>query len=383
MLIAGEASGDVIGARLIAALRQRNDGRIRFSGIGGEAMAAQGLSSLFPIEELSVMGLFEVLPRAVGLLRRIREVAGTAIAERPDVVVSIDSPGFSLRVARRLRGQGIPLVHYVAPQVWAWRPGRAAKIAGLLDHLLTLFDFEPAYFEPHGLPCTVVGHPIVESGAGRGDGVDFRRRHEIAPDARILALLPGSRRGEVARLMPVYAETVRRLRQADPALVPVLLAAPAVRDTVGALAASWPTGPVLLPPASEKYDAFAAADVALAASGTVTLELALAGLPTVVAYRINPLTAVLARRLIRVNHASLVNILLQREVSPELLQEDCRPDRIADTLQELLAARAGGCGQRTVASEVAGRLAGDGPAPSLRAAEAVLKVIAQGPRKRF
>ena len=383
MLIAGEASGDVIGARLMAALRQRNDGRIRFSGIGGEAMAAQGLSSLFPIEELSVMGLFEVLPRAVGLLRRIREVAGTAIAERPDVVVSIDSPGFSLRVARRLRGQGIPLVHYVAPQVWAWRPGRAAKIAGLLDHLLTLFDFEPAYFEPHGLPCTVVGHPIVESGAGRGDGVDFRRRHEIAPDARILALLPGSRRGEVARLMPVYAETVRRLRQADPALVPVLLAAPAVRDTVGALAASWPTGPVLLPPASEKYDAFAAADVALAASGTVTLELALAGLPTVVAYRINPLTAVLARRLIRVNHASLVNILLQREVSPELLQEDCRPDRIADTLQELLAARAGGCGQRTVASEVAGRLAGDGPAPSLRAAEAVLKVIAQGPRKRF
>lgn len=383
MLIAGEASGDVIGARLMAALRQRSDGRISFSGIGGEAMAAQGLSSLFPIEELSVMGLFEVLPRAVGLLRRIREVAGTAIAERPDVVVSIDSPGFSLRVARRLRGQGIPLVHYVAPQVWAWRPGRAAKIAGLLDHLLTLFDFEPAYFEPHGLPCTVVGHPIVESGAGRGDGVDFRRRHEIAPDARILALLPGSRRGEVARLMPVYAETVRRLRQANPALVPVLLAAPAVRDTVGALAASWPAGPVLLPPASEKYDAFAAADVALAASGTVTLELALAGLPTVVAYRINPLTAVLARRLIRVNHASLVNILLQREVSPELLQEDCRPDRIADTLQELLAARAGGCGQRTVASEVAGRLAGDGPAPSLRAAEAVLKVIAQGPRKRF
>ncbi len=382
MLIAGEASGDVMGARLMAALRQRASDQVRFSGIGGDAMAAQGLSSLFPIEELSVMGLFEVLPRALGLLRRIRQVAETAIAERPDVVVSIDSPGFSLRVAQRLRGQGIPLVHYVAPQVWAWRPGRAAKIAGLLDHLLTLFDFEPAYFEPHGLPCTVVGHSIVESDAGRGDGAAFRRRHGIAPDARVLVLLPGSRHGEVSRLMPVYAETLARLRRSDPGLAVVLVAAPAVTDAVRARAGAWPGQPVMLPPASEKYDAFAAADAALAASGTVTLELALAGLPTVVAYRINPMTAMLARRLIRVDHASLVNILLQREVSPELLQDDCQPDRIAATLQGLLADGRAHCRQQAIAREVAGRLAGDGPPPSLRAAEAVLKVITQGPRKR-
>lgn len=381
MLIAGEASGDVIGARLMAALRQSTSDRIRFSGVGGDAMAAQGLSSLFPIEELSVMGLFEVLPRAFRLLGRIRQVAGTAIAERPDVVVSIDSPGFGLRVARRLRGQGIPLVHYVAPQVWAWRPGRAAKIAGLLDHLLTLFDFEPAYFEPHGLPCTVVGHPIVESDAGRGDGIGFRQRHGIAADAPVLALLPGSRPGEVSRLMPVYAETVARLRQSDPALAVVLVAAPAVGDTIRELVATWPGRPVVLPPASEKYDAFAAANVALAASGTVTLELALAGLPTVVAYRVNPLTAVLARHLIRVNHASLVNILLRREVSTELLQENCRPDRIVDVLRDLLAG-GGRCRRRNVAGDVAARLAGDGPPPSLRAAEAVLKVIAEGSPSR-
>lgn len=382
MLIVGEASGDVIGARLMTALRRSTSDQVRFSGIGGDAMAAQGLSSLFPIEELSVMGLFEVLPRALGLLRRIRQVADTAVAERPDVVVSIDSPGFSLRVARRLRGRGIPLVHYVAPQVWAWRPGRAAKIAGLLDHLLTLFDFEPAYFEPHGLPCTVVGHPIVESDAGRSDGGAFRRRHGIGPDARVLALLPGSRHGEVSRLMPVYAATLARLRQSDPDLVAVLIAAPAVTATVRERIDTWPGQKVVLPRASEKYDAFAAADVALAASGTVTLELALAGLPTVVAYRINPLTAVLARRLIRVDHASLVNILLQREVSPELLQDDCRPERIAATLQRLLTDGEGHCRQHAIAGEVAGRLAGDGPPPSLRAAEAVLKVITQGPRKR-
>ncbi len=382
MLIAGEASGDVIGAGLMAALRRSSSDRVRFSGIGGAAMAAEGLSSLFPIDELAVMGLFEVLPRALGLLRRIRQVSDLALATRPDVVVSIDSPGFSLRVARRLRGRGIPLVHYVAPQVWAWRPGRAAGIAGLLDHLLTLFDFEPAYFEPHGLPCTVVGHPIVESGAGRGDGPGFRRRHGIAPDAPVLALLPGSRLGEVSRLMPVYAEAVARLRRTAPDLAAVLVAAPAVDGAVRGRAAAWPGPPVVLPQAAEKYDSFAAADLALAASGTVTLELALAGLPTVVAYRVNPLTAMLARRLIRVSHASLVNILLRREVSTELLQDDCRPDRIAETLGGLLAAADGDCRQRGIADEVAARLAGDGPAPSLRAAEAVLKVIDEGPRRR-
>lgn len=382
MLIAGEASGDVIGARLMAALRQRTSDRVRFSGVGGDAMAAQGLSSLVPIDELAVMGLFEVLPRALGLLRRIRQVANAAITERPDVVVSIDSPGFCLRVARCLRGQGIPLVHFVAPQVWAWRPGRAAKIAGLLDHLLTLFDFEPAYFEPHGLPCTVVGHPIVESGAARGDGPGFRRRHRIAADARVLALLPGSRHGEVSRLMPVYAEAVARLRQSDPDLAVVLVAAPAIAATVRDMAGAWPGRPVVVPVAAEKYDAFAAADVALAASGTVTLELALAGLPTVVAYRINPLTAVLARRLIRVEYASLVNILMRRAVSPELLQDDCRPDRIVDEVRELLGDGPGRRRQQAAAAEIARLLAGDGPVPSLRAADAVLKVLTQGPRRR-
>ncbi|HSR72174.1 MAG TPA: lipid-A-disaccharide synthase, partial [Kiloniellales bacterium] len=210
-LVAGEPSGDLLGARLMAALEQESGGRARFAGVGGSAMTAAGLKSLYPMADLSHMGLAEVVPHLPRLIRRLGETV-TAIARlRPDIVVTIDSPEFSFRVARSARRLGIPLVHYVAPQVWAWRPGRARRLAQRVDHLLVLLPFEPAFFERFGLACSFVGHSVLESGAARGDGAAFRRRHGLAESTPLVAVLPGSRGGEVRRLLPVFGPALARL----------------------------------------------------------------------------------------------------------------------------------------------------------------------------
>lgn len=374
-LVAGEPSGDLIGARLMAALRRRTDGAVRFAGIGGERMTAEGLQSLFPMEELSVMGLVEILPRARNLLRRIRQTAEAASAMRPDAVVTIDSPGFSLRLAERLAGQGIRRIHFVAPQVWAWRPGRAAKIARLLDHLLTLLPFEPPYFARHGLDCTFTGHPIVENGADRGDRDRFRSGHGIPADAPMLCMLPGSRRGEIERLLPVFGETLDQLATDRPALRAVVIAAPAVSARVRQLVADWPVLTTVVEGDAAKYDAFAACDAALAASGTVTLELAMAGAPMVVGYKVNPVTAWIGRRLITIPYVSLVNVVLGRRSVPEYLQEDCRPERLQAALAPLLDDGPEAAAQRRDCAEAARLVGLGGPPPSERAADAVLKAI--------
>src|SRR6266702_1905172 len=214
-LIAGEPSGDALGAALIAALRERAAGRLRVAGIGGEAMAEQGLASLVPLADLAVAGVAEVLPRAPLILRRVRETVAAIRAMKPDAVVTIDSSGFSWRVAQRLRrrGERLPLIHYVAPMVWAWRGGRARRMARWYDHLLTLLPFEPAYFERTGLAASYVGHPVLESGADKGDGARFRARHGIGGDELVLSVLPGSRGGEVRRLVPIFGETLDRLER--------------------------------------------------------------------------------------------------------------------------------------------------------------------------
>jgi len=374
-LVAGEPSGDIIGARLMAALKRRTDGAVRFAGIGGERMSAEGLRSLFPMDELSVMGLVEILPRARHLLRRIRQTADAVRAMRPDALVTIDSPGFSLRLAERLAGQGIRRIHFVAPQVWAWRPGRAAKIARLLDHLLTLLPFEPPYFTQHGLDCTFTGHPIVETGADRGNRDRFRAAHGIPGDAPMLCVLPGSRRGEIERLLPVFGETVDRLATDRPALRAVAVAAPAVSERVRELVSDWPVLTTVVEGDAAKYDAFAACDAALAASGTVTLELAMAGAPMVVAYKVNPLTAWIGRRLITIPYVSLVNIVLGRKSVPEYIQEDCRSGRLHAALAPLLDNGPEAVAQRRDCAEAARLVGLGGPPPSDRAAEAVLKAI--------
>jgi lipid-A-disaccharide synthase len=335
-VITGEPSGDRLGARLMSALKEQTNGDIKFRGIGGAHMGAEGLESRFPIDELSVMGLAEVLPRLAGLLRRIRETAEDIQAVRPDVLVTIDAPDFGLRVAKRLAGQGIPLVHYVAPSVWAWKPGRAKKMAAYLDHVMTLLPFEPQYFTRHGLAATFTGHPVLESGAGAGDGKGFRARYRIAPDATLLCLLPGSRLGEVRRLLPIFKDVMAKLASKHPGLVTVM---PAIDHVAGYLRSEishWPAPPLIVTGEAEKFDAFAASDASLAASGTVGLELAAAGVPHVVAYRFNWLTNKLAHVLVKGDYVHLVNVALGEEAVPEFILENCRAEPIIGAVAALL-----------------------------------------------
>lgn len=335
-LIAGEPSGDRLGARLMAALKDQSGSGIAFRGIGGVHMGAEGLQSRVPIAELSVMGLAEVLPRLPALLRRIRETADDILAARPDVLVTIDVPDFCLRIAKRLRGQGIPLVHYVAPSVWAWKPGRARKMAGYLDHVLTLLPFEPPYFTKHGLAATFVGHPVLESGAGDGDGKSFRMRHKIPPDGILLCLLPGSRTGEVRRLMPIFKEVMANIAPDHPGLVSIMPTVEHVSQYLRSEISHWPQPPLIVTGEAEKFDGFAASDAALAASGTVALELAAARVPHVVAYRFNWLTNKLAHVLVKGEHVHLVNVALGEEAVPEFILENCRAYPIASAVAALL-----------------------------------------------
>ena len=344
-IVAGEASGDVLGARLMAALRVRRPG-IRFAGIGGEQMAEQGLASLFPMRELALMGILEVLPKLRRLQARLAETVADVRACRPDVVVTIDSPGFTLRLLRAIETLGIPRAHYVAPQVWAWRERRVRHYPGLWDDLLCLLPFEPAFFARHGLPATFVGHPVLESGADAGDAARFRAAHGLADDATVLTLMPGSRRTEVSRLLPVLGATLARLSAQIPGLVAVVPVAAPVGEVVRAGAASWPVRPIIVTDIADKHDTYAVSSAALTKSGTSTLELALANVPMVVTYRVNPVSAAIARRLIKVRFASLLNLLADAEVVPELIQADCTPDRLAAKLLPLLTDPAARSAQR-------------------------------------
>ncbi len=377
-IIAGEPSGDVLGGRLMAALRARTGGRIRFAGIGGEQMAEEGLVSRVPLHELAVMGVAEVLPRARLILRRVEEAVADIRRLKPAAVVTIDSSGFTWRVAQRLRnrGESLPLIHYVAPMVWAWRAGRARRMARWYDHVMALLPFEPPYFTAVGLSCSFVGHPVVESGADRGDGPRFRARHGIPGDAPVLTVLPGSRRGEVARLLPPFGDTVALLAARHPGLHIVVPTVETVAEMVGAGVAGWGVPVVVVRGQTEKYDAFAASDVALAASGTVALELAMAKLPAVISYRVNPLTYRLVRRIVRIEHVHLLNLILGRRVVPELLQQDCAPAALVAAIGRLLDDPGARMAQIAACQTALGQLGLGGMSPSLRAADEVLAVIA-------
>jgi lipid-A-disaccharide synthase len=377
-IVTGEPSGDAIGGALIGALKERTGGRVRVAGIGGERMAEEGLKSLVPLGDLAVAGVAEVLPRARVILRHVRETTAAIRRARPDAVVTIDSSGFTWRIAHRLRsaGETLPLVHYVAPMVWAWRASRARRMARWYDQLLTLLPFEPPYFEREGLASTCVGHPIVESGAGAGDGARFRAAHGIAADALVLSVLPGSRGGEVRRLAPVFGAALRVLggmvgpfRVAVPTVENVAeMAAAAVRD--------WPGEPILLRGVEAKYDAFAASRAALAASGSVALELAMARVPMAVAYRLNPLTEALLARVLKVRQANLINLMLDQPLVPELLRHDCTPEKLAGAVATLIRDEAVRAAHISGYDEAMRRLGAGGTSPSLQAADRILSIIA-------
>lgn len=372
-LMAGEVSGDQLGGPLMVALRRRIGGAVRFAGIGGERMTAEGLSSLFPMTELSLFGLTELLPHLRHLMRRIRQTEAEIRRLRPDAVIGIDAPGFCFRVARRLRGSGIPVIHYVAPSVWAWRPGRARKVAHFLDHLLLLYPFEAPYFDAVGLSNCFVGHPISELNPSP-DGAAFRAAAAIPAEAPVLCVLPGSRHSETSRLLPVFGNTLSLLARRYPGLHVVVPTVAAVADEVRAAASSWSL-PVHICSSEERWGAFAASDVALAASGTVSLELARAGVPMVIAYRLNPLTALIALALVRRKPVCLVNIILGRRVVPELLLHRCRPSLLAREVGNLFDHADARETQRSGLREAMERLMLDGESSSERAAQSVLEFI--------
>ena len=375
-LIAGEQSGDALGARLMAALRARVPG-IEFAGIGGGAMAAQGLTSLLPMRDLALMGLAEILPRLPMLRRHFAATIADITARRPDAVVTIDSPGFTHRVLRAIAPLGIPRAHYVAPQVWAWREGRVRHYPGLWEALLCLLPFEPAFFARHNLPARFVGHSVLESGADRGDAARFRAAHGLRPDRRVIAVLPGSRRTETSRLLPIMGETLALLASRHPDLVPVVPIAPTVAEAVRAGTAHWPVKPILVEEAGEKYDAFAACAAALSKSGTATLELGMAGVPMVVAYRVNPITAAIVRRVVRVQYATILNMLAgDNPPVPEFIQWDCTAEKLAAALDPLLSDPAAAAAQRAGIEQALDQLRPPGGLlPSEAAAQAVLALI--------
>ncbi|WP_137124419.1 lipid-A-disaccharide synthase [Roseomonas sp. HF4] len=378
-LVAGEASGDVLGARLVAALRRRRPD-LEFAGIGGPRMAEQGIESLFDYRELALMGLLEVLPKVFRLKRLLADAAADVARRRPAVLVTIDSPGFTLRLAALVKPFGQPVVHYVAPQVWAWRPGRVVKLRQKVDRILCLLPFEPVFFEHAGIPVTFVGHPVLESGADAGDAARFRAAHGLAPHERPVIVMPGSRRMEAKRLLPLFGEALRIAAVRLPGLRPVVPVAPIVAEAVRAAAAGWPVAPILVEGNDAKHDAFAAVaeggGAGLIKSGTSSLEMAVAGIPHVVAYRVNPITAAIVRRLVKVPHASLVNLMAEREVVPERIQQDCVPDALAEALLRPMLDPAVAAAQRAGFAEALAKLRAPEGLPSEAAAEAVLRILA-------
>ena len=336
VLVAGEESGDQLGAPLMRALKERTGGKVRFAGVGGREMAAEGLASLFPIDELAIIG-FAAIPRQLPvILRRIRDTAALVVATRPSALVIIDSPDFTHRVARRVRAAApsIPILDYVSPSVWAWRPGRARAMRSYVDHVLALLPFEPqAHRRLGGPPCTYVGHPLLEQlGKLRPNAQEAERRLTEPP---ILLALPGSRSAEIRRLLPTFGQALAILAAGRARPEVILPTLPHLRERITAATAGWPLRPRIVVEIKDKQAAFRTARAALAKSGTVTLELALAGVPMVAAYKVSLIEEIVARLAIQVPSAILPNLILEDNVVPEFLQRDCTPQNLANALVPL------------------------------------------------
>lgn len=381
-LIAGELSGDKLGAALMQGLKALHNGDIEFQGVGGPMMAAEGLQSQFPMQELSVMGIAEVLPKYFHLKRRIRECAQAALDWQPDVMITIDSPDFCLRVAKLVKeASALRTVHYVAPSVWAWRPGRAAKMAKHIDQVLALLPFEPPYMEAAGMRCDFVGHPVVNETVAIDDEARAFRKSHAMDDNPLALILPGSRKSEVTRLLPIFVPAMEALQQARPELRFVLPTTAPVAEIVNEAIAGMANPPVILDPtgqdletfAQSKRAAFKAADVALAASGTVSLELAASETPMVIAYDVSPISRVIFKRMLKIDTVTLANLITDTRLIPEHLAENCTVENIVPSVLDVLEKPDA---QLQVVRETMVKLGKGGEDPGLRAAKAVLDGLA-------
>jgi lipid-A-disaccharide synthase len=373
-VIAGEPSGDALGGALMEALTQKSNGSIRFAGVGGPEMIRHGLDSLFPMDDLAIMGLVEVV-RHIPRVRRLIDRTARAIEDvRPDVVITIDSPAFTKRVAKKIKHRGVPIIHYVAPTVWAWRPGRARKFARIFDHLITLLPFEPAYFERYGLPCSYVGYPAVEAASG-GDGAAFRKAHGIKADETLLCAMPGSRKSEVRRLMPIFQQTIARLSKDVPNLRVAMPTVPNVAALVREQVGNWPVPVILADEPNQRPSLFAASDIALVKSGTSAVELAAAKVPVVITQKLSYVSVLIFLALVKVRFVSIINLMAGEELQPERLQNRCTPQSLTKALKGLLADREATASRVEKAYALAAALGAEGERPSDRAAEAVLEFL--------
>ncbi|SFS09774.1 lipid-A-disaccharide synthase [Yoonia litorea] len=372
-LIAGEASGDKLGAALMAGLKALRDD-VTFDGVGGPLMQAQGLQSRFPMDELSVMGLAEILPKYRALKARIRQMADAVLATQPDVLITIDSPDFCLRVARLVKAAGkTPTVHYVAPTVWAWRPKRAEKMSGFIDHVLALFPFEPPLMETAGMRCDFVGHPVV------AEPVASDAEAAALGDGTVILVLPGSRRGEVIRLADRFGDVVAKMAAEIPDARFVIPTTQNVHGLVQDKVSHWKTPVTVLSPAdAQKAAWFKRADVALAASGTVSLELAASNTPMVIAYDMAWLSRQIISRMLMVDTVTLVNLVSETRAVPEFIGDKCQPAPIAEAM---LAVLKNPNAQREAMALTMERLGQGGQPPGLRAAHAVLAGLEKAPVK--
>ena len=377
LLTALEASGDILGAELMAALRRRLGPDVRFIGVGGPAMAAAGLVSAFDIAELSVVGLIEGIFAYRRADRRARQLTELAAREKPDIAVLIDSWGFNYLLGRHLRGAlpGLPLVKYVAPQAWATRPGRTKALARIFDRLLSIIAFEVPLFEAAGIRTTFVGHPALAENVPVGDRARLRSRIAAAEADPVLLILPGSRASEVRRLMPPFESAVALLKQDRPDLHVVVAPAPTVAAKVTARVAGWPFRAHLIDDPEGRQDAMAGADVALACSGTVTTELAVAGCPMIVAYRLGGLGYQVAKRIVRTRFITLINIAADAAIAPEMIQDDCTGPKLALELAKRLDDPELRAAQAKAQVQALEKLGGRGPPPSERAADAILELL--------
>ena len=382
---AGEPSGDQIGARLMAALQEESEVPLTFAGVGGPRMEAAGLTSLFPMSELSVMGL-DFIPSARRILARIRQTVDDVVVRSPAALVTIDAQGFSARLGRQVRLKAdLPIIHYGAPTVWAYRAGRAAKVSEYLDRLLCIFPFEPPLFAPYDLEATFVGHSAAEARfMAPADGPALRRRLGIARDAPVLATLPGSRRGEIRRLAAVFGGVISAIHRETPDLHCLLPTVPAVADQVADGVRNWPTPVHILQEPDEKYAAFAAADAALATSGTVTVETSFAGLPTVVVYRASTTVAWIVRTLgiLKIKYASGTNLILDRMALPEFIQWDATVDKILPALRPLLTDTPQRRQMLQDMTEATDKLVAGNDPPRVAAARAIIDEMTRYPKGR-
>jgi lipid-A-disaccharide synthase len=379
MLVAAEASGDALGAGLARALKARLGDRVRFVGVGGGRMAAEGVDSPFDIASLSILGIFEALAAYRTVMRRVADTAALAAREKPDVAVLIDSWGFTLRVAQALRkaNPALPLVKYVGPQVWATRPGRARTLAAAVDHLLSIHSFDAPWFEKEGLKTTFVGNPALARDFSRADPARLRTAIGAGEGDDILLVLPGSRPAEIKLVMPVFEAAVKRLKAARPGLHIVVPVAGTVLESVKAKVAGWPFRAHVIEDEQLKDDAFVAGTVALACSGTVTTELALAGAPMVVAYRIGAASYAVLKLIFKSPWVTMFNIAAKAFVAPEFLQAECTPEKLEKAVAERLddpALRARQIAAQTAALEQMGK---GGPDPSEKAADTIIALLAE------